>query len=560
MGTSRKEGNRGPDLSRGSEGQRPGDVQNSRAQGSAGPRTPMAAPMPRDAAQLMCGTFQDVVICFSPEEWKFLNVAQRHLYLSVMLETFALRTSIGCGHRVGRKEACGHSGSVAGVSLSRTPAADDSNLRACPCVVCASVLKDILCRAVPCVQKLSWDGACASLSKHQRLLSAKKPFKKDTAGTSLWKSYEFFVSENYFSSNNLWENFPSFSEFQPLLTILNGEETNSCEFGEAPNGTESYCKSFVCSKAPIHKKMPIYNLRHNMGNNVCEPTKSKPLCLDNHSLAQRQSGQTREKQYECKECGKSFKERRSLTEHQRNHTGERPYQFRECGKSFTRKSALNLHLKDHTEERPYVCTECGKSFKRKTTLNVHHRSHTGERPYECRECGKSFKCKSVLTIHQRVHTGERPYACSVCGKAFKKRNVLTVHMRNHTGERPYECRECGKSFKCKSVLTTHQRVHTGERPYACSVCGKAFKKRNVLTVHMRNHTGERPYECKDCGKCFKHKTSFNIHLRCHTAKRRYECDNCGKSFKHRGAFISHKRVHTEERSYEYRLRKLRRVE
>jgi hypothetical protein len=40
-------------------------------------------------------TLADVVVSFSQEEWEFLSEAQRCLYLSMMLENFALITSIG---------------------------------------------------------------------------------------------------------------------------------------------------------------------------------------------------------------------------------------------------------------------------------------------------------------------------------------------------------------------------------------------------------------------------------------------------------------------------------
>ncbi|XP_054568853.1 zinc finger protein 416-like [Eptesicus fuscus] len=49
--------------------------------------------------------FEDVAIAFSQEEWVLLDEAQRHLYCNVMLEVFALVSSLGCWHKKDEEEA-----------------------------------------------------------------------------------------------------------------------------------------------------------------------------------------------------------------------------------------------------------------------------------------------------------------------------------------------------------------------------------------------------------------------------------------------------------------------
>ncbi|XP_041510315.1 zinc finger protein 599 isoform X2 [Microtus oregoni] len=87
----------------------------------------------------------------------------------------------------------------------------------------------------------------------------------------------------------------------------------------------------------------------------------------------------------------------------------------------------------------YQCKDCGKVFRNNRTLVWHQQIHAGAKPYESSECGKMCRSMAGFVQHMRIHTGEKLRQCVDCGKAFKRSSHLTEHQRLHTGDKPYKC-------------------------------------------------------------------------------------------------------------------------
>ncbi|XP_047485367.1 zinc finger protein 808-like isoform X2 [Penaeus chinensis] len=188
----------------------------------------------------------------------------------------------------------------------------------------------------------------------------------------------------------------------------------------------------------------------------------------------------------CKICGESFAHKVQWKYHMRNHS-QAMQTCEVCG--ITVKN-LEIHMNLHTKEKKYECQQCGAVYHNKASFHFHmKRVHMGQevRKHICHTCKKGFLTPADLRIHlSRVHHGERNYWCTTCSKGYKSKVSLTYHQRLHTGERPHQCTLCGRSFRVPSYLKRHmEHDHRAQYP------GVYFKQGRPKSQEQRGQPRRR---------------------------------------------------------------------
>ncbi|KAF7708144.1 zinc finger protein 729 [Silurus meridionalis] len=263
-----------------------------------------------------------------------------------------------------------------------------------------------------------------------------------------------------------------------------------------------------------------------------------------------EAGESLSKQrvFECKDCGKAYSSIGQCLNHQRSH--------KQASKSV-------FHQLAHLKKKSFQCPTCGRSYSRASALDAHRRCHE-EKLFKARNSDGEKQPLDEVTVKTEVKTEDSTDTSS--------------EQLEESPKKLFECLDCGKSFRTMCGLGTHQRFSVNcsnttdkvraKRSFECTECGKTFHRPMAMACHQRWHKrreqfhgNDQPFQCKECGKVFTSETFYNKHQRLvHTKetpaksflhqvfqlqKKAFECQECGRRFSRASALQSHQLCHTD---------------
>lgn len=247
------------------------------------------------------------------------------------------------------------------------------------------------------------------------------------------------------------------------------------------------------------------------------------------------------RRFQCKTCGRCFKNKANLWTHNQMHTGKLPYPCDMCGTAFNRMQSLNAHKikyhsKDSTEDPPLnlKCQFCPRVFPRNADRTQHMKMGHPDQFTSYERTESSTPTTTMSNERSTPVTGQGDGAVS-------KRSASATPSSRSISASPQislTCGMCMQTFQSGQQVKDHiEEVHPRDSILSCVLCPKTFKSRQTLRMHILNHQGKLPYQCDDCGSRFdrrfylmRHREKYHKDQEKKGIQSRLKCKYCPRIF------------------------------
>ena len=174
------------------------------------------------------------------------------------------------------------------------------------------------------------------------------------------------------------------------------------------------------------------------------------------------------------------------------------YSCEYCNKSFSRFTQLKGHMTVHPTEKPrslqpYKCTVCKKAFAKSKQKRIHMKKHRNKRQHE-----ELLKMKAALQDMDHSYykivpdqsTGKEAlpaierYRRNM--KKLKEENNISTPSTDVSQMKVYACQYCEKTYNSQFQLSGHMSAH---KRHQCPSCDSVFSTARQLTGHLKVHGG-----------------------------------------------------------------------
>lgn len=139
----------------------------------------------------------------------------------------------------------------------------------------------------------------------------------------------------------------------------------------------------------------------------------------------------------------------------------------------------NTHMKIHSEERNYQCDQCVKAFKNSKQLKNHRRLHRTNnfttQIFKCEDCRSAFSHLKSLKAHS-CKSGDdskvKEVKCTICDKILSSKSACKLHMLTHESASKFKCENCSYVTNDHNAFRRHKLQHDGinGKMYECQFC------------------------------------------------------------------------------------------